>query len=283
MVYILSKGAHISENNLLITISVRFSYSILENTFVDWQEFNAQHQKQHIQLNIETNKILDDSQENLGANEYYSRLKTLPFGSYQDCIDSVFLSCVWSNLSEDIIYDSDSYSDLNPIRSNDWTITLNTICDKCDMQLTNLLENFIEETKRTISVAQIIGSKEKSQNDTSDEELKKASLNRLASVGSGSKKLDQVYNISTNIVNRAADRMKVLNINDALLPLDKEILDYIMDVGEFSISTFFFVLSKTFLFPYSIYFRMRNWLLVQTTKMMIYITSSTAVLNIRSF
>lgn len=141
------------------------------------------------------------------------------------------MSCVWSNLSEDIIYDSDSYSDLNPIRSSDWTITLNTICDKCDMQLTNLLENFIEETKRTISVAQIIGTNDKSSDENGDEELKRASLNKLAAAGSGSKKLDQVYNMSSNIVNRAADRMKVLSINDALLPLDKDVLDYIMDVS----------------------------------------------------
>lgn len=185
-------------------------------------------------MNLETNKLLDDSSEDKieHSSEYYAKVKTLPFGSYQDCIDSIYLSCVWSNLSEDIIYDSDSYSDLNPIRSSDWTITLNTICDKCDMQLTNLLENFIEETKRTISVTQLIGAKEKFTDESGEEELKRASLNKLAAAGSGSKKLDQVYNMSSNIVNRAADRMKVLSINDALLPLDREVLDYIMDVSQ---------------------------------------------------
>ena len=69
--------------SLLVTISVRFTYSIQENTFIDWQQFSAQHQRQ---LEVQTNNLLDVEEEQ-DENEFFPKIKTLPFGSVQDCIE----------------------------------------------------------------------------------------------------------------------------------------------------------------------------------------------------
>jgi hypothetical protein len=46
-------------------------------------------------------EIIEDRDEDI-----YPDIKNLPFGSIVDCIDSMCLSCIWSNLSEDIIVDT---------------------------------------------------------------------------------------------------------------------------------------------------------------------------------
>lgn len=147
------------------------------------------------------------------------------------------MACTWSNLSEDIIVDSDSYNDLNPLHSNHWTITLNNILDKCEYNLSNALNQYLNELKRTITVAQLIGQANLNlAQDLSTEELKQKSLQKLTSSGSAVRKLDQMYNIGSNIMEKATNKMKILNINDASLPIDKGFLDFIMDVSQFLIT-----------------------------------------------
>jgi len=124
--------------------------------------------------------------------------------------------------------------------------------DKCEFQLTSLLTSYIEELKRTISVNQLIANSSaaiaKSDNfaapnaqptlptsfSTSDhlnEELKKSSLQKLTSSKSATRRLDRVYNLSSNMIEKATNKIKIGNLNDVLLPLDKEFLDFIMEVS----------------------------------------------------
>jgi Rab3 GTPase-activating protein catalytic subunit len=149
----------------------------------------------------------------------------------------MYLSCIWSNLSEDIIVDNESFTDLNPQYSNDWSLTISNIMDKCDLQLTNLLLKYTEELKRTISVAQLLGGLSSNssttqlfdvQNSNINEELKKSSLQKLTNAKSAIR-LDHVYNLSSNVMDLAASKMKALNINDSSLPLDKGLMEFIMD------------------------------------------------------
>ncbi len=93
-----------------------------------------------------------------------------------------------------------------------------------------MLTKFCEELKRTIGVNQLVGqassansSISSNMNQLADEEVKRMALQKLT----GSR-LDQVYNLSSNIVEKATSRMRMLNINDGLLPLDKGFLDFIM-------------------------------------------------------
>jgi Rab3 GTPase-activating protein catalytic subunit len=128
--------------------------------------------------------------------------------------------------------DSETFTDLSPQQSNEWSLTVNNVCDKCNFQLTDMLSNFCEELKRTIGVTQLVGQASASANSSIgsnmnqlavDEEYKRMALQKLTS-----SPLDQVYNLSSNIVEKATNRMRMLNVNDSLLPLDKGFLDFIM-------------------------------------------------------
>lgn len=157
---------------------------------------------------------------------------------------SIYLSCVWSNLSEDIVVDNDAFTDLNPQQSNDWTITFFNVIEKCDLQLTDSLGKLNEGLKRTITASQLLGNVKNSTSNTSissatnisddmNDQLKRATLEKLtaSSSSTGSRRLDKMVNLSSNIVEKAANKMKTININDHFpLPLDKGFLDYIMDV-----------------------------------------------------
>ena len=57
-----------------------------------------------------------------------------------------------------MIIDSESYSDLDPLKSNEWSINLTTLDDQLDLQLTQLLQGFYDQLKKTISVSQILSS-----------------------------------------------------------------------------------------------------------------------------
>lgn len=121
--------------------------------------------------------------------------------------------------------DNDSYSDLNPQNSNEWAITLNNNIDKCDFKLINSLGKFIDESRKSIGVGQLIGSMSASSSVGSNlsEELKQSSLKKLTS--------NRVMDLSANMMETAASSMKMLNLNDpTILPLDKQFLDYIMNV-----------------------------------------------------
>ncbi len=80
------QGSHICFSNLLVTISVRFTYVIQENKFIDWQQFNAQHQQILDSIN---NELVADESQNAqdDEEEFYPKIKSLPFGSLQDCIE----------------------------------------------------------------------------------------------------------------------------------------------------------------------------------------------------
>lgn len=162
-----------------------------------------------------------------------------------ETLRSIYLSCVWSNLSEDIIVDNEAFSDLNPQQSNDWSITIFDFFEKCDIQLTKLLFKLNDGLKRTITVNQILGGMKSSTSNTSivsganediDDQLKRVTLEKLTNSSSltGSKRLDRVVNLSSNIMEKATNKMKIMNLNDDLqVPLDQGFLDYIMDVCDF--------------------------------------------------
>ncbi|CAF0883999.1 unnamed protein product [Brachionus calyciflorus] len=217
-------GNHLTNSSFLISVSVRFTYLIQEGTFLDSQQMNM---KASLDKSFQDLDLVDDR-----IDEIYPDIKNLSFGSIQDCVDSIYLSCIWSNLSEDIIVDSESYSDLNPQHSNDWCITLNNLLDKCEYQLTSSLYKYLDELKRTISVSQLIGPTGLSINSNMDpqvEELKNKSLQKLTSSSSAARRLDKMYFVGSNIVEKATSRMKALNTSENQLPIDKGFLDFIMD------------------------------------------------------
>lgn len=112
--------------------------------------------------------------------------------------------------------------------------------EKCDLQLTNSLNKLNDNLKCTITVNQQLGGLKPSKSNLSvttsgdtDEYAKRATIEKLSMSAntSGSKQLDSVVNLGSNIVDKATSKIKTISLNDNLqLPLEKEFLDYIMDV-----------------------------------------------------
>jgi hypothetical protein len=79
--------------------------------------------------------------------------------------------------------------------------------------------------------------------DQLNEELKKSSLQKLTTSKSATRRLDRVYNLSSNMIEKATNKIKIGNLNEILLPLDKDFLDFIMEVffnGNFKITKDFY-------------------------------------------
>ena len=75
-----------ANTSLLISVSVRFTYSILENTFLDWQN-NSIKQNQRTSLPESKSSTFDLEMIENKADDIYPDIKSLPFGSVQDCIE----------------------------------------------------------------------------------------------------------------------------------------------------------------------------------------------------
>jgi hypothetical protein len=158
---------------------------------------------------------------------------------------------VWSNLSEDLVTDSDSYADLNPQHSNDWSIIVNTMCDRCDIQMSATLAKFVDELKRTIGVNQLINASIVQQQQTISPSSSSSTLDAAANsdasqlldkistskMPAATRSLDRVYNLSSSMMEKASNKMKSKLVGASAsdnysLPLDKRFLDYIMDVSK---------------------------------------------------
>ena len=89
---------------------------IEENTFLDYQSSSSlKNQFENLDLDEDTNQSSYENNDieiidNKHKEDIYPKINRLPFGSILDCIDSISLSCIWSNLSEDIIIDSGKLS-----------------------------------------------------------------------------------------------------------------------------------------------------------------------------
>ena len=79
-----NKGAHLSSAQLLITISVRFTYLIQENTFLDWQQASVS-RKNLLSLDEDSTGEKNDTEND--NDEVLLNLRSLPFGSFQDCVE----------------------------------------------------------------------------------------------------------------------------------------------------------------------------------------------------
>lgn len=110
-----------------------------------------------------------------------------------------------------MITDSDSYSDLDPLKSNDWHLSFETK-EYVELKLTTAFNSFLEQLNRTISVSQIIGRENESEY--------KSSLERLTNPA-----IAQKTSSLRNMTQSMALKMKKLNTLPIDLPLSKNFLD----------------------------------------------------------
>jgi hypothetical protein len=131
-----------------------------------------------------------------------------------------------------MIIDSESYSDLDPLKSNEWSINLTTLDDQLDLQLTQLLQGFYDQLKKTISVSQILSSlvSVTDINSTIQAEDYKQSLERLTNPLTKTSTHRTLRSLMKPVVEKATTTIKQLNAISSEAPLKKELLDYIINV-----------------------------------------------------
>ena len=151
-----------------------------------------------------------------------------------------------------MIIDSENYSDLDPLKSNEWSINLTTLEDQLDLQLTQLLQAFYDQMKKTISVSQILSSLANVTdiNLTIQTEDYKQSLERLTNPLTKTSTHRNLRSIMKPVV----DKVKQLNSISTEAPLKKEILDDMINVF-ISSCMLFSTKKKVFLLFFSLYFQ----------------------------
>ena len=151
-----------------------------------------------------------------------------------------------------MIIDSENYSDLDPLKSNECSINLTTLEDQLDLQLTQLLQAFYDQMKKTISVSQILSSLANVTdiNLTIQTEDYKQSLERLTNPLTKTSTHRNLRSIMKPVV----DKVKQLNSISTEAPLKKEILDDMINVF-ISSCMLFSTKKKVFLLFFSLYFQ----------------------------
>nr|XP_045611406.1 rab3 GTPase-activating protein catalytic subunit-like isoform X2 [Procambarus clarkii] len=86
----------------------------------------------------------------------FSDLGKLPFGALSDPVSELHLSATWPCVSEDVLVDSDVYSDLNPGSAPLWTARLVTNTSPPCL-LSEYLTEFLHVCRNNQSVSQILG------------------------------------------------------------------------------------------------------------------------------
>jgi hypothetical protein len=83
-------------------------------------------------------------------------LKTLRVGAFSDPVKELHLSAVWPKLTEELVTDTGTHSDLNPSRASVWTVSLHPT-ENASCILAETLLNFYQLCFRNGSVAEMLG------------------------------------------------------------------------------------------------------------------------------
>lgn len=132
-----------------------------------------------------------------------------------------------------MIIDSENYSDLDPLKSSDWSIYLTTLENQLDLQLTQLLQGFYDQLKKKISVSQVLATliNVSDVNQTIQTEDYRQSLERLTNPLTKTSTHRTLRSFMKPVVDKAATTIKQLNAISTEAPLKKEVIDDIVNVS----------------------------------------------------
>ncbi len=88
--------------------------------------------------------------------EYCSHTNILPFGSMDDPFYSLELVVGWPSLTDDIVVDSATYTDLEPENAPEWYFSLKSDAN-ADYRLRDLIEGVWSLYTETVSLKDILG------------------------------------------------------------------------------------------------------------------------------
>jgi len=83
-------------------------------------------------------------------------LGPFPFGASKDPIKDIRVSSIWSSLNEDIVVDSEVYTDLDPMQAPLWTVHVE-LNDQIPSLLVKTLYNFLDLCRSGQTTEQLLG------------------------------------------------------------------------------------------------------------------------------
>ncbi|CAO1348112.1 unnamed protein product [Diamesa tonsa] len=89
-----------------VMVSVRLSYSL----------------KNFLSATFSSDKKNDGSSDDWDVVDFTSAISTLPFGVSSDPVNELILYTKWPHVAENVVFDSPTYSDFNPINAPKWSI-----------------------------------------------------------------------------------------------------------------------------------------------------------------
>lgn len=100
--------------------------------------------------------LLQGKKENRCESQHLTHTAFLPFGSLDDPFSSLDLVAGWPQLTEDVVVDSPSYSDLEPENAQEWYYSF--IADRnAEFRLCELLDGVWKLQKDKRNLEQVLG------------------------------------------------------------------------------------------------------------------------------
>jgi hypothetical protein len=104
----------------------------------------------------EANKAREPHQSLLDWSQCVSHISLLPFGSVEDPFLHLDFVSGWHSLTEDVVVDSASYSDLEPENAQEWYFSLKTD-QNADFRLKELVEEVWSLRGNNKTIEQVLG------------------------------------------------------------------------------------------------------------------------------
>ncbi|XP_013395929.1 rab3 GTPase-activating protein catalytic subunit-like [Lingula anatina] len=175
-----------------VTVSVRFTYVLQDWTQYAWPQAPPD--------------IESVTEDEIGCTDF----ETLPFGACEDPVSELHLSTTWPNLSEEMIVDNDTYTDLDPLQAPQWSVRVQMSEDVLCL-LGDYLDEFIAVCYRKESTDQLLGRHTFQEEEKDNADVSKA-LQRLTEP-TVSYNLPSISNVMTS----ASSKMK-MKAEDAPIP-----------------------------------------------------------------
>ncbi|KAL3864829.1 hypothetical protein ACJMK2_006481 [Sinanodonta woodiana] len=143
-----TKLGHAADRRPPVYVTVRFMYVLQDWINSPWTQ----------SLPGSTEKSADsDLSSSFDEEVGCSSFEQLPFGACDDPVTQLHLSCTWPMLSEDIVVETQHYSDLDPRQAPHWSVRVQ-MADDPQCLLGEYLEAFLQLCKRKESWDQVIGN-----------------------------------------------------------------------------------------------------------------------------
>ncbi|XP_048775837.1 rab3 GTPase-activating protein catalytic subunit-like isoform X2 [Ostrea edulis] len=186
-----------------VMVAVRFTYILTEWHNTAWPQEPP-----------DFSSLMEDE---VGCSDFGN----LPFGACEDPVSEMQLACTWPSLSEDMIVENQSYSDLDPMQAPQWAARI-IMTEDPNCLLGKYLSEFLKIAHRKETVEDLLWNVLSKEEDDQTADISQA-LQKLTEP-----KVAKMYNIPSlsNVVHSASSR---LAIKPGQAPINGDTLTALLD------------------------------------------------------